>query len=192
MAGTFGDLNNWANPNCTCWAKLDSALADKGIAPAQVQALWGYDVLTFPTSGFPSHAEAESSTWKVVLQNAKQRFPNLALAFLSNSIYQGYSTTQKYFEPYGYENGYAVKWLVEDQIQGDPALNYTAGVTPVIVWGPDLWANDGEARSDGLTWLPSDFKSDGLHPNTAGVKKGGQLLYDYLRASNLTIWLWAP
>ena len=57
-----------------------------------------------------------------IVQILKQRFPNIALCYLSSRIYGGYATTGLNPEPYAYEGGFAVKWLIEKQFAGDPEL----------------------------------------------------------------------
>jgi hypothetical protein len=69
-------------------------------------------------------------------------------------------------EPYAYDSGLAVKWLIEAQIRqmqtpdghiDDRAgnLNYHT-VAPWLAWGPYLWADGLNPRSDGLVWKPND------------------------------------
>ena len=73
-------------------------------------------------------------------------------------------------EPYAYESGFAVKWMVANQIAGD-SLNFDPGQGPVeapwLSWGPYLWADGMEPRSDGLAWPCEYFQSDGTHPNAS-------------------------
>jgi hypothetical protein len=50
-----------------------------------------------------------------------------------------------------------VRWLIQDQIEGDAALNYDASRGPVkaplLMWGHYLWADGTTPRqSDGLVW----------------------------------------
>jgi hypothetical protein len=47
-----------------------------------------------------------------------------------------------------------------------------------------MWASGATPRSDGLTWLPADFKSDGTHPSVeSGVAKAGGLLLGFFRTA---------
>jgi hypothetical protein len=54
-----------------------------------------------------------------------------------------------------------MRWLIQDQIAGQPELNYDpargAVKSPLLLWGPYLWA-DGEMprKADGLTYLLED------------------------------------
>ena len=80
-----------------------------------------------------------------ILIIAKQRLPNLRVAFFSSRTYGGWAKpTAGSPEPYAYESGFAVRGLVQRQIKGDPALNYDPArgevKAPVAVWGPYLWA----------------------------------------------------
>ena len=60
-------------------------------------------------------------------------------------------------EPYAYESGFSMKWLIEAQINQmetgviDPDagdLDYDSGVAPWLAWGTYLWA-DGTRASRG-------------------------------------------
>ena len=65
------------------------------------------------------------------MQIAKTRFPNLKIAYLSSRIYAGYADTNLSPEPEAYQGGFAVKWLIADQINGSPDLNYDSTNGPV-------------------------------------------------------------
>jgi hypothetical protein len=85
-------------------------------------------------------------------------------------------------EPWNHDAGWSVKWLIEDQINGDPSLNYDpargAVNAPWISWGPYFWTyGDGTPRAyDGFSWNCGDVYDDGLHLNHSGMYKEVSLL----------------
>ena len=119
------------------------------------------------------------------------------MVFLASRIYAGYAPPLSLNnEPFAYQSGFAVKWLIAAQIAqmsngGVPVdaragdLNYGT-VAPWIAWGPYLWANGTTPRSDGLTWIPSDFGDDLTHPSGDGIAKVGHYLMDYFAGSPYT------
>ena len=132
-----------------------------------------------------------------IARAARARYPNLKLMFVSSRIYAGYAAVPLNPEPYAYEYGFSVKWAIQSQIDemrsgkvdsiaGD--LDYKKGVAPWIAWGPYLWADGTAARSDGLTWLPSEFQEDGTHPNKQGVEKVAHMLLDFFNNSSYATW----
>jgi hypothetical protein len=111
-----------------------------------------------------------------------RRFPNVKLVYLSSRTYGGWAKAQPgrispgNSEPYSYETGFAVKWLIERQLQGDPELNYEpkqgAVKAPWLSWGPYLWANGANQRKDGFRFQPSDFREDDrMHHSLQGQRK---------------------
>lgn len=131
------------------------------------------------------------------IRAARSRYPNLKQVFLSTRIYAGYATDGLNPETYAYEYGYSAKWLIEaqilqirsgtvDPIAGD--MSYSTGQAVWTAWGTYLWADGAIPRSDNLVWLPTDFQSDGTHPNVSGATKVVDLLLNFYLGSPYTPW----
>lgn len=172
----------------TFWQVIDVRLHAVGLTPLQVQAIWLKEANSGPTSPFPGHAIILRDDLRDAVQVAKQKYPNLKQIFMSSRTYAGYASTALNPEPYAYESAFALRWLIESQINGLDSLNYdsAAGVanTAWLAWGPYLYA-DGEIPrdSDSLQWFCSDFVSDGTHPSTSGRTKVSQLLEEFFKTS---------
>jgi hypothetical protein len=172
------------NPNVQFWSIIEQQrLPAKRATPAQVQVIWLKEANAGPTQAFPVHATMLRDDIKAVLQVAAQKYPNLKLAYLSSRIYGGYASTTLNPEPYAYESGFSVKWLIEQQIIGDTALDFQSSprMAPWMSWGPYLWASGETPRLDGLVWAPDDLGPDGTHPSPKGRMKVATLLLDFFR-----------
>ncbi len=173
-----------ANPNAPFWANIDVMLAQAGLSRKQVQAIWFKQANAGPTQAFPDHANILLDQFRTTMNILKSRYENSRICYLSSRIYAGYASTALNPEPYAYEGGFAVKWLIEEQINGSSQLNCDPNLgavnSPWLSWGPYLWADGLVPRSDGLTWLCSDLANDGTHPSSGGRLKVGQLLLDFL------------
>ena len=165
---------------------LPQKLQQAGVQAAEVQVLWFLQANRQPSAPFPQHALTLKSQMESILRIARSKLPNARIAYAASRIYAGYATTNLNPEPYAYEQAFAVKWMIEDQMGGDPALNYDPSKGPVqapwIAWGPYSWADGLIPRSDGLTWACSDFKADGTHPSAQGASKNADLLLGFFHA----------
>jgi hypothetical protein len=172
---------DWANPGCQCWSVLDQRLGAAGVSAQQVAAAWIKLADRQPSEGFPAHAQRLQRETVTVVQRLKTKFPNLNLAYLSSRIYAGYATTTLNPEPYAYESAFAVRWTLEDQLQGRLPFGGAGTPAPWLAWGPYLWANGLTPRGDGLTWACSDFAADGTHPSDSGRQKVAGRLLQFVR-----------
>ncbi|MCB8950295.1 MAG: hypothetical protein H6653_19990, partial [Ardenticatenaceae bacterium] len=157
------------NPNAEYWQVLDERLADNGLTPAQVQVVWLKEARGgVKNEPFPQEPQILQAQLQSIVQLVQARYPNVKIVYLSSRIYGGYATGPLNPEPIAYHSGFAVKWLIEAQINGEPQLNYDpvqGEVTaPWLAWGPYLWADGLTPRSDGLTWACDEFADDGTHP----------------------------
>ncbi|MBM4019351.1 MAG: hypothetical protein FJ288_13685 [Planctomycetes bacterium] len=171
------------------WKTFDDRLRAADVTREQVQAAWVKHACIGPASlgEFPRHAEQLKTLWAATLNLARQRMPNLRLAFLSSRIYAGYASTALNPEPYAYESAFSVRWLIRDQAKGDPNLNCDPArgqvTAPLLLWGPYLWADGTTPRkSDGLIWNREDLAGDGTHPSpAAGREKVAALLLKFFK-----------
>lgn len=200
--GAYGGrtANQWASPTSVEYDRVrDSWLTPMGLSEKQVQIAWVKVADAGPTRSLPD-AAADAYVLEgyvgSIARALKVRYPNLRQIFLSSRIYAGYATSSLNPEPYAYESGFAVKWAIQSQIDqasgsaGDPRtgnLRYDNGSAPWMAWGSYPWAAGTRERSDGLTWIVSDFNpSDGTHPATTARQKVGAMLLGFFKTSEVT------
>jgi hypothetical protein len=123
-----------------------------------------YDVPT--RQPFPQSAKSLQEDLRKIVQILPNQFPNLKLTYLSSRSYGGWALREGNREPFSYETGFAVKWLIDEQLRGEPALNFDSHQgevnAPWLSWGPYIWANGDRPRKDGYVFAYDDF------PKTTG------------------------
>lgn len=163
------------SPSARFWNVVEQRLQQAGVSGAQVQSVWLKEAIAGPRENFPTDAQRLQKDLQAIVQILARRYPNLQIIYLSSRTYAGYATTQLNPEPYAYQSGFAVKWLIEDQIK-----NGAQG--PWLAWGPYLWTDGTKGRSDGFIWECKDTRSDGTHPSpTSGVHKVAGLLLNFFK-----------
>lgn len=186
---------DWVDPNDDNYDRVVSEhLTPQGLSENQVQIAWVKVANPGPSSSLPNQdADAyilESQIAEIV-RALRVRYPNLKQVFLSSRIYAGYAATVLNPEPYAYESGFSVKFLIEaqidqmdgngiDDVAGD--MNYS-GSAAWVAWGAYFWADGMNPRSDGLIWEPQDLEGDGTHPSMFGEEKVGTMLLDFFKSS---------
>jgi hypothetical protein len=173
------------------WAAVDERLKKANVTRAQVQAIWIKEADAGPSQGFPKYAQTLQAELTRIVQLLPERFPNLKLVYLSSRTYGGYATTKLNPEPYAYESGLSVQWLISEQLKGNAALNFDPKKGPVrapwLSWGPYLWANGATKRADGFAYDRDDFSAnDGTHLSASGVQKVGGLMLTFFKTDSTT------
>ncbi len=179
----------WVDQNDLPWQELDRQMARYQVSPSQVQAAW--IKLTLTGGGdFPDKAIELQNHLQTIVQHLKEKFPNLKIAFLSSrtrsyTYWRGLSP-----EPAAFETGFAVKWLIEQQIQGNAELNYDPArgevKAPYLSWGPYLWIDGMTPNVNGQVWAPEDLTGDCTHPSVSGQEKVARMLMDFFTSDSLT------
>ncbi len=179
--------SEWIDPQADAWQYVDEMLLQRGLTHAQVQVAW-VKLTNFLLNDFPAAQEQLQSHLQLTLHNLKARFPNLALAYFSSRTRSYTYWEGQNPEPGAFETGFAVRWLVQAQIDGDAELNFDPArgdvKAPWIAWGPYLWADGHNPRSDGLTWLETDLVWDCTHPSPQGEEKVARMLMDFLKSDS--------
>ena len=164
-----------------------------GLSENQVEVVWLNLESDHAKYSLPSDS---ADAWKFAfslgqtVRALRTRYPQLLMVFISSSIYGGNDTTAYNPEPFSYEEGFSVKWLIESQINemrasaANPwagSLSYAKKTAPVIMWGPYLWANGMTPRADSAFWSRLDFEPDGVHPSQLGESKAAGILLEFFK-----------
>lgn len=186
--------DRWRDPNSQSWQQMHSQLAQRQVTPQQVQVAWVKVVLagfgtntSNPLANFPAFPQTLQADLETISRNLRTNFPNLRIAYFSSRI-RAYTTPRGLSpEPTAYETGFAVRWAISRQIEGEPTLG--PAVAPWMSWGPYLWADGMAPRSDGLTYSCSDLEADFTHPAPSGARKvADQLRAFFLSDPTATPW----
>jgi hypothetical protein len=171
------------------WKVVDERLEEAGVSRAQVQAAWILQATMGPADPFPVEARMLYSHLVGIMNILRERFPNLRVAYHSSRLYAGYATSPLNPEPHAYESAFAVRWLILDQIRGHPELTYDPGYgrvrSPLLLWGPYLWADGLTVRRDGLAWERGDLAGDGTHLSESGQAKVAERLLEFFKTDPL-------
>lgn len=182
-------------------------LGPAGINDAQVQVAWLQISSDHPNLSIIRQAGdayyVKGATGNI-LRALKARYLNLQIAYLSSRPYGGYSSNAWNTEPFAYETGLSVRWVVLEQIAqvrySGPStdsrtgpVSYLRGEVPWIAWGPYFWANGMNPRSDGLRWDPEDYEASGEFLSERGAHKAALMLFDFLSTEpTARKWFLAP
>ncbi len=159
-------VDNWLDPDGVPWQVINDRLAHLKATPEQVQVVW----MKHTYIGTHPWQELQADL-ETVTDNLRDKFPNLQVVYLSSRT-RAYTFVPNATspEPAAFETGYAVKGLVTKYIEGEMPAR------PYVTWGPYLWADGENPRSDGLTWLAGDLMSDCVHPSASGARKVANML----------------
>jgi hypothetical protein len=176
------DARATANRDSKYWEIVENRLNEAGVSASQVQVIWLKTVISEERQSFPENARRLKTCLQTIVQIVGERYPNTRIVYLSSRTYGGYATISLSPEPYAYESGFAVKWLIEDQIRGEFDLDAQSGgerQIPWLAWGPYLWTQGAEGRDDGVTWSRENVEVDGTHPSMSGRLKVARLLAQF-------------
>lgn len=174
----------WAPPEGKNWDEAMRRLQRAEVSPQQVQVAWIKLANAGPSGSKQEHLDKLEADTIQVLHNAKKRFPNLRIAYLGSRIYGGYASTGLNPEPYAYEGAFAVRHLMQKQMSGDEEL--AAAKSPLLLWGPYLWADGEKGRKvDDLKYVREDFVGDGTHPSNSGRGKVAKQLLEFCASNPL-------
>jgi hypothetical protein len=168
------------NPNASYWLTVTQHLTSAGVTPDQVEVAWLKEAIAGENRSFPVDAQGLRDDLRDIVTIMESRFPHLQIIYLASRTYAGYATTTLNPEPYAYESGYAVKWLIEEHIVGN-------GSGAWLAWGPYIWTDGMKGRGDGFTWACSDTQSDGTHPSASGQQKIAQKLLAFLKTDETAV-----
>lgn len=192
QAGAVSD--DWTDPDAPTWDVVEQRLTHHGVTLEQVQVVWVKQTRT-GSGDFPEKAQIVQEDLEIIARNLLIHFPNVKLAYYSSRTrsytYAPYDDHYLSPEPDAFENGFSVKWMIEAQIDGEPDLNFDPEAGPVVApylsWGPYLWIDGENERSDGRVWLASDLIQDCTHPSESGVDKVADQLLDYFKTDTTTV-----
>jgi hypothetical protein len=218
---TLDKWDPYSNPACNntfpCYTEYDRVagiLSQAGVTEAQVQSIWFKSADADPTVSLPA-ANADAYTAETHLGNIVRairfRYQQAHQVFFSPRTYGGYANVAQNPlnpEPFAYELGFSIKWLINSQIQemrgnsGDAHAgdlryrlpNGQRGPGTWIDWGPYLWS-DGHACKTGYACVNSDFRgtsdtrsNECTHPSTFGEDKVSTQLLNFVHSSPYTGW----
>ena len=176
------------------WSTVATRLSNAGVTANQVEVIWlkqTNGVGTIPVQEFYDSLVVQ---YKRIMHEVKTRFPNVKICYFSSRISARYANVTLNPEPHSYWTGWAIKKVIEDQINGDVALQFSGTGTnsPWIAWGSYMWSDGStpQTTNPNVFWnCSTDFTSDGTHPSTTGAIKVANLWLDFLSTdSTATPW----
>lgn len=163
------------------WEKSARGIRRAGCTPAQVQALFLHTTASGPGNRtgrgpppppFPESMRRMERDVAAVLAHSLEVYPNLRVAYLTTDGSRHFTG----MEPHVWREAFAIKWLIQSQIEGKPGTAFEDGPggprrLPWLCWGPYIW--DG-------SWDAARFR-DGVHPTPETCRQVAEAYWRHLR-----------
>ena len=193
QADFISDPNNSNYP--TYWNTVNTRLANAGVTAQQVQVIWFKEADAGGSTPAMTYHDSLVDEFIRIMHDIKIRFPNAKLCYLASRISARYANTTLNPEPYAYYQGWAVKHVIEQQINNSAQLQYSGSNpnSPWLCWGRYLWSDGStpQVSNPNIFWsCPADFQSDGTHPSipVGALKVANLLLNFFVNDSTTTPW----
>lgn len=180
LAQPAKDINDWTYNNrpqfTNVWNTVSNKLGAAGFTYNDVQVAW-IKFEDLDDHGTDS-GRIDRVFWKYVdlLHLLKAKFPNLKKVYLSGRSFMP-TTDPKFGEPLPGLNQLIVKKVVQEQIAGNPELNFKNGTAPWISDIVLLYTDGYNVRADGYFRTLDSYKTDGIHPSEIGAEQVCDYLY---------------
>lgn len=167
------ETSRWVDDSYNNWTRVENDVTELGYDPRQVQVAWVKLANKEPLPQFPAEPERLRTGLESVARNLKQYFPNIKIAYFSpraRSYLYFDSTTPG--ELAAFETGFAIKWMIERQMNGVQELTFEGSQAnvPFLTWGPYFWRD---------AWPPQYLEDDCIHPSSQGEKNIAEILMDF-------------
>lgn len=175
------------------WDTLYSRLSDSGVNFKQVQVIWFKEANPIFGSGATvmQYYDSLQVQFTRAMHEINVRFPNAKICYMASRISARYATTNLNPEPYSYYTGWAVRNLIEKQINGDTSLIFSGPnkKSPFLMWGIYMWSDGSTPQVTNPNIFidcPVDLTADGTHPSATGSIKVGNWLLDFYKNDTLS------
>lgn len=155
------------------WVQASRMVASSGLTRFQVQVAIVDLLRIYPwkDGGLQAQIKAYRADLTRIVAKAKASYPNLRLVYVLPFHYAGYTDGRVTREPYGYQEGFGVRQLIEKQ----------GRVSPVLLWGPYVWADMANPA----------YYYDGIHFTTPGRSQMASLMWSFWKQDPVAQkWLW--
>lgn len=170
---------DWDTSSAAGWTAASSDLSAVGLVPADIRVAW----VMLVTGSAANPNVVTVAQFETLLALLRTKWPNVKQLLISTYPYGGYHTILgSALDPQLWQAGVYARTFIQNHMDDT--------TPPWIGWGPYLWAYGTTARSDGLTWLSTDYSAgDGIHlSDPAGRTKASDLMEAFLQASAVTGW----
>ena len=168
-------------------------VAEHGLTAAQVQCVWfKTDTLEMDLDdlSFDDYVDAHMPAFCDALQRILIDYPNCKIIYFTGRHTTRYALAgyEKHFEPRAYYCNWIHKFLIEEQINGNP--NYKCkgigAVMPVLAWANPFYSNGPEENTFGYSVNESTFIpagdgaiNNGVHLSDAGLEYAADYFLDF-------------
>lgn len=190
------------NADDVYWKDVNDFLQIDNLKKKQVRIVWLQAVAFEDTLITPAtYVDSLKNTYIAIIRELKSQFINLQQIYISGLHYGGYTDSialnfNAFAEPAPYFNDFAIKAVIEAQINGDTLLNYSGEDADAawVAWGPNFWADGRNLRAyDNLRWLcPGDIDTDNngfILSGTGQQKVADRLLTFFITETTTAPWI---